>query len=104
MPRTRLSALRHGSSRYSIDTSGDQYRTCVRRGRPGDDAADVCASALDARPLTAYAVSLELFPRAEDDGARRFAVAETLAHLERLAEVGRAARRFSGRNATYTEP
>jgi hypothetical protein len=44
-----------------------------------------------------------LFPGELDDGARRFALAETLAHLEHLVATGRARRALNGRNATYTE-
>jgi glyoxylase-like metal-dependent hydrolase (beta-lactamase superfamily II) len=65
---------------------------------------DECAALLDARPRSAYEISLELFSADLDDGARRFALAETLAHLERLVAVGRARRAVGGRKATYTEP
>jgi hypothetical protein len=41
-------------------------------------------------------VSLELFPANLVDGQRRFAVAETLAHLERLVFAGRAERAAGG--------
>jgi glyoxylase-like metal-dependent hydrolase (beta-lactamase superfamily II) len=51
---------------------------------------DATAVALDDGPRTAYEVSLDVFPRDLDASARRFAVAETLAHLERLAAEGRA--------------
>ena len=43
-------------------------------------------------PRTGYEVSFDLFPRATSSGARRFAVAETLSHLERLRREGRAER------------
>ncbi len=49
-------------------------------------------SALEAEPASAYALSFALFPADLRHGQRRFAVAETLAHLERLALEGRAAR------------
>ena len=48
--------------------------------------------ALGPKPRSTYAVSLELFPSALTPSQRRFALAETLAHLERLVVAGRAAR------------
>jgi glyoxylase-like metal-dependent hydrolase (beta-lactamase superfamily II) len=48
------------------------------------------AAALSDGPRTAYEVSLAVFARDLDASGRRFAVAETLAHLERLAAEGRA--------------
>ena len=49
-------------------------------------------AALELRPRSAYAVSLDLFPGALPSALRRFATAESLAHLERLAREGRADR------------
>ena len=46
--------------------------------------------ALGERPKSAYAVSLELFPGDLPLVLRRFATAESLAHLERLVREGRA--------------
>jgi glyoxylase-like metal-dependent hydrolase (beta-lactamase superfamily II) len=48
--------------------------------------------ALADEPRTAYEVSLELFPSELVASHRRFAVAETLAHLERLVVEGQARR------------
>ena len=48
------------------------------------------AAALDDSPRSAYEVSLALFPAELEPSGRRFAVAETLAHLERLAAEGAA--------------
>jgi glyoxylase-like metal-dependent hydrolase (beta-lactamase superfamily II) len=48
--------------------------------------------ALADEPRTAYEVSLELFPSELIASQRRFAVAETLAHLERLVVEGQATR------------
>jgi hypothetical protein len=45
---------------------------------------------LDGRPLSAYDVSLALFPDELSPTLRRFATAESLAHLERLVREGRA--------------
>jgi glyoxylase-like metal-dependent hydrolase (beta-lactamase superfamily II) len=53
-------------------------------------------SALDGRPQNAYAVSLALFPGDLPPSLRRFATAESLAHLERLVRDGRAGREEEG--------
>jgi glyoxylase-like metal-dependent hydrolase (beta-lactamase superfamily II) len=49
-------------------------------------------AALDGEPLSAYEVSLALFPGDLPPTLRRFATAESLAHLERLVHEGRAVR------------
>jgi glyoxylase-like metal-dependent hydrolase (beta-lactamase superfamily II) len=64
---------------------------------------DATAAALDREPRSAYEVSLELFGRSLDASDRRFALAETLAHLERLVFEGRAERAGDGQAAAYTE-
>ena len=53
---------------------------------------DETVAALADDPRSAYEVSLTLFGADLDASGRRFALAETLAHLERLVEEGRAAR------------
>jgi glyoxylase-like metal-dependent hydrolase (beta-lactamase superfamily II) len=53
-------------------------------------------AALDGRPLSAYEVSLELFGSDLSPTLRRFATAESLAHLERLVFDGRAERAEGG--------
>jgi glyoxylase-like metal-dependent hydrolase (beta-lactamase superfamily II) len=63
---------------------------------------DETASALSQRPRTAYEVSLELFGRELGPTQRRFAVAETLSHLERLVRDDRAARAGDDNRVTYT--
>lgn len=50
------------------------------------------AAALGPEPCTGYEVSYPLFGEDLSPGARRFAVAETLSHLERLVRDGRAER------------
>jgi glyoxylase-like metal-dependent hydrolase (beta-lactamase superfamily II) len=64
---------------------------------------DETAAALGAEPRSAYEVSLALFGTSLDANNRRFALAETLAHLERLVGDGRAARSGDGGNVSYTE-
>src|SRR5439155_20918077 len=53
---------------------------------------DETAAALSGGPRTAYDVSLIVFGAELGPTQRRFAVAETLSHLERLVREGRAAR------------
>ena len=60
------------------------------------------AAALGPRPRTGYEVSLGLFGTKLDANNRRFALAETLAHLERLVFQGRAARAGDGQTTAYT--
>lgn len=57
---------------------------------------DDTVAALDGTPLSAYDVSLALFPVELPTTLRRFATAESLAHLERLVADGRAARADGG--------
>ncbi len=54
------------------------------------DRLDAAAAALRPEPRTAYEVSLDIWPASLEPGQRSFAVAEALAHLERLAREGRA--------------
>jgi glyoxylase-like metal-dependent hydrolase (beta-lactamase superfamily II) len=65
---------------------------------------DVTEAALSGEPQTAYDVSLAVFGRELGPTQRRFAVAETLSHLERLVREGRAARGGDGGTVTYTGP
>jgi glyoxylase-like metal-dependent hydrolase (beta-lactamase superfamily II) len=60
---------------------------------------DEAAAALGPVPRTAYDVSVALFGENLDASGRRFALAETLAHLERLVREGRAVRQ----DDAYTE-
>jgi glyoxylase-like metal-dependent hydrolase (beta-lactamase superfamily II) len=57
-------------------------------------------AALDGRPLSAYEVSLTLFERDLSPTLRRFATAESLAHLEHLVRAGRAERLEGGYRKT----
>ena len=57
-----------------------------------DVRLDRAEAALDGDPLSAYDVSLALFQDELSATLRRFATAESLAHLERLVAQGRAAR------------
>jgi glyoxylase-like metal-dependent hydrolase (beta-lactamase superfamily II) len=61
-------------------------------------------AALSAEPRSAYDVSHALFGRELSPTTRRFAVAETLSHLERLVREGRAERAENVGIVTYTAP
>jgi glyoxylase-like metal-dependent hydrolase (beta-lactamase superfamily II) len=63
---------------------------------------DQTASSLGAEPRSGYDVSVALFGARLDASGRRFALAETLAHLERLVHLGRAARGGDDNRVTYT--
>ena len=60
------------------------------------------AGALDGEPRSGYEVSFSLFGRDLKPSARRFAVAETLSHLERLVQEGGARRHEDVTAVTYT--
>jgi glyoxylase-like metal-dependent hydrolase (beta-lactamase superfamily II) len=59
-------------------------------------------AALDGQPRSGYEVSVELFGDDLSPPQRRFAVAETLSHLEHLVGLGRAAGGFADRALAYT--
>ena len=62
----------------------------------------VTAAALGEEPRSAYDISFPLFGDDLKPSARRFAVAETLSHLERLVLEGRARRQETAEAVTYT--
>ena len=63
---------------------------------------DATQAALGERPQTGYEISLAVFGRDLGATHRRFAVAETLSHLERLVATGGAARVGNGGTIAYT--
>jgi glyoxylase-like metal-dependent hydrolase (beta-lactamase superfamily II) len=63
---------------------------------------DATAAALGPEPRTGYQVSLVLFPEGLGPSQRRFAVAESLSHLERLVVTGAAQRLGDVSPVTYT--
>jgi glyoxylase-like metal-dependent hydrolase (beta-lactamase superfamily II) len=69
-----------------------------------DERLASTANALGAEPRSGYDVSHSLFGRELGPAQRRFAVAETLSHLERLVVLGRAERREDDRSVAYTAP
>jgi glyoxylase-like metal-dependent hydrolase (beta-lactamase superfamily II) len=87
---------------------GEPIRNAAERAREliahHGERLDVTAAALSAEPRTAYDVSLAVFGAELGPTQRRFAVAETLSHLERLVREGRAARGGDRGTVTYTDP
>jgi glyoxylase-like metal-dependent hydrolase (beta-lactamase superfamily II) len=67
-----------------------------------DRRLDETEAALDSRAQTGYEISLVVFGRLLSPTQRRFAVAETLSHLERLVACGRAARAENVETIAYT--
>ena len=65
---------------------------------------DETVTALGVEPTTGYQLSFALFGDDLKPAARRFAVAETLSHLERLVRTGGARRDESSGSVTYTAP
>jgi glyoxylase-like metal-dependent hydrolase (beta-lactamase superfamily II) len=63
---------------------------------------DQIAAALGREPRSAYEISVALFGAGLDASERRFALAETLAHLERLVQEGRAGRGGDDNRVSYT--
>jgi glyoxylase-like metal-dependent hydrolase (beta-lactamase superfamily II) len=66
------------------------------------DRLAATAAALGDEPRSAYEVSIPLFGDDLKPAARRFAVAETLSHLERLVREGGCRRVEDGRGVSYT--
>ena len=69
-----------------------------------DERLDRTEAALGSDPRSGYQISLAIFGRELPPIQRRFAVAETLSHLERLVVLRRAAREEDDRSVTYTAP
>jgi glyoxylase-like metal-dependent hydrolase (beta-lactamase superfamily II) len=92
----RLALPGHGDP---IDDPAGRARELIEHHRVRLETA---AAALGAEPRTAYEVSLDLFGAELGPSDRRFAVAETIAHLERLRFEGRVARNGDGRCVSYT--
>jgi glyoxylase-like metal-dependent hydrolase (beta-lactamase superfamily II) len=83
----------YAGHRDPIDDPVERAREIREHHRQRLDRAQ---AALDGTPLSAYDVSLELFANELSPTLRRFATAESLAHLERLVRDGRAERATGG--------
>ncbi len=67
-----------------------------------EERLDATQAILTAEPQSGFAVSMSLFGRELAPMQRRFAVAETLSHLERLVRLDRARRGLTAGVVTYT--
>jgi len=92
--------------RIALPGHGDPVEDPVARAREilehHERRLDATAAAIGPEPRSAYDVSVSLFGQGLDASGRRFALAETLAHLERLVHDGRAARGGDDDRVSYT--
>ncbi len=93
--------------RLALPAHGQPIEDPVGRAREiilhHEERLDQCLAALADEPRTGYEVSLAVFGSELGPSQRRFAVAETLSHLEHLVERG-LARRFGDVDpVTYTQ-
>ncbi len=92
--------------RLALPGHGDPIEDPVGRAREliahHRERLDATAAALGGAPRTGYDVSFALFGADLKPAARRFAVAETLSHLERLVQEGRAHRHEAVGAVSYT--
>jgi glyoxylase-like metal-dependent hydrolase (beta-lactamase superfamily II) len=84
-----------------ISNAAERARELIAHHR---DRLDDTAGALTSEGRTAYKISLDVFGAELGPTQRRFAVAETLSHLERLVREGRARRPGDDGTVTYTGP
>jgi glyoxylase-like metal-dependent hydrolase (beta-lactamase superfamily II) len=77
-------------------------RRCAETLAHHDERLAVTEAALGGEARTGYEVSHDVFGTSLPAIQRRFAVAETLSHLERLVVLGRAERRDDDRHVAYT--
>ena len=84
-----------------ITNAADRAREIVQHHHT---RLDQVAAALASEPRSGFAVSLDVFGAELSPQQRRFAVAETLSHLERLVFCGRVRRDGSADAVTYTGP
>jgi glyoxylase-like metal-dependent hydrolase (beta-lactamase superfamily II) len=92
--------------RLALPGHGELLHDPVRRAREliehHRERLAATRAALGDEPRSAYAVSFPLFGDDLKPAARRFAVAETLSHLERLVLEGGARRQEDDRGVAYT--
>ena len=105
---TSLSKIAELAPRVAFAGHGPAIPDPVGRAREliehHGERLDATRAALDGSPRTAYDVSLILFPDPLPHGLRRFALAETRAHLEYLALRDRAHRVAAGDMTAYAAP
>ncbi len=92
--------------RLALPGHGEPIQDPVGRARAllahHAERLDAAEAALETEPQSGYELSFALFGPDLKPGARRFAVAETLSHLERLAREGRAQRHEDSGSVSYT--
>ena len=92
--------------RIALPGHGDPIEDPAGRARElkahHDERLAATVDALGDDPRTGYELSLVLFGTDLNPAGRRFAIAETLSHLERLVQERAAARREDGGAVTYT--
>jgi glyoxylase-like metal-dependent hydrolase (beta-lactamase superfamily II) len=92
--------------RLALPGHGEPIRDPVARARELQEhhrrRLEETAAALGDEPQTAYELSLALFGADLSPAGRRFAIAETLSHVERLVHEGTARRREDDGVVTYT--
>ncbi len=91
-----------GASRATTTPSTTRSRARARSSSTTGGGSTRPSPRSAPEPRSAYEVSLALFGAALDASGRRFALAETLAHLERLVLEGRAARGGDDTGVSYT--
>jgi glyoxylase-like metal-dependent hydrolase (beta-lactamase superfamily II) len=84
------------------ETVADPRSRALEIAAHHDDRLDRVQAALGSEPRNGYDLSHTLFGSGLPPIQRRFAVAETLSHLERLVALGRARRSGDGRTVSYT--
>jgi len=84
------------------DPIADPAARCAKIAYHHDQRLEHTEFALAAEPRSGYEVSHDLFGTDLPPIQRRFAVAESLSHLERLVALGRAGRREDDRTVAYT--
>jgi glyoxylase-like metal-dependent hydrolase (beta-lactamase superfamily II) len=101
-----LAAVAELAPRISYGGHGDAVLAPADRAREiaahHERRLDEAERALDRRPRSGFELSHALFGRDLPPIQRRFAVAETLSHLERLVVLGRAVRHEDDRGVSYT--
>jgi glyoxylase-like metal-dependent hydrolase (beta-lactamase superfamily II) len=99
--RARAPRVSYGGHGATID---DPAARAAEIAAHHDERLDRVAAVLTEGPRTGFSISYDLFGRELPPIQRRFAIAETLSHLERLVVVGRAERHEDDRTVAYTAP
>jgi glyoxylase-like metal-dependent hydrolase (beta-lactamase superfamily II) len=94
------------NAKVALPGHGDVIRDPTGRARELQEhhriRLEEAAAALDEDPRSGYELSLALWGSDLKPAARRFAVAESLSHAERLVRMGAASRHEDDRSVSYT--